>query len=92
LHRMPAPHEPAQVPVADEVLGEEDQVEGLGVGRIDRLRDPAEAVEQTEFGANMKVHEVVWGQGRQGTSTVAGWIRRCGPTVPRFRVRSGWSR
>ena len=25
-------HEPAQVPVADEVLGEEDQVEGLGVG------------------------------------------------------------
>ena len=107
-------HEPAQVPVADEVLGEEDQVEGLGVGlallvghrpagdvgldpddrldalgagrlvegdravqgavvgdghrihaqlcrRVDQLRDPAEAVEQAEFGVHMEVREVVRG-------------------------------
>ena len=111
--------EPAQVPVADEVLGEEDQVEGLGVGlallvghrpagdvgldaddrldalrprglvegdraveravvgdrhrihaqlcrRIDQLRDPAEAVEQAEFGVDVEVREVVRGDGRHG--------------------------
>ena len=110
--------EPAQVPVADEVLGEEDQVEGLGVGlallvghrpagdvrldpddrldalrprrlvegdravqgavvgdghrihaqlgrRVDQLRDPAEAVEQAEFGVDMEVREVVRGDGHR---------------------------
>ena len=112
-------HEPAQVAIADEVLGEEDQVEGLGVGlallvghrsagdvgldpddrldplvagrlvegdravegavvgdrhrihaqlcgRVDQLRDPAEAVEQAEFGVHMEVREVVGSQGRHG--------------------------
>ena len=111
--------EPAQVPVADEVLGEQDQVEGLGVGlallvghrpagdvgldaddrldplvagrlvegdraveravvgdrhrihaqlrgRVDQLGDPAEAVEQAEFGVDMEVREVVGSEGRHG--------------------------
>ena len=129
--------EPAQVPVADEVLGEQDQVEGLGVGlallvghrpagdvgldpddrldalgprrlvegdgaveravvgdrhrihaqlrrRIDQLGDPAEAVEQAEFGVDVEVREVVRGDGRHGTSMVA--LRR-GDAVRRHRPR-----
>ncbi len=108
--------EPAQVPIADQVLGQEDQVERLGVGlallvahrpagdirldaddrldalrsrglvegdravqgavvgdrqrihaqlggRVDQLGDPAEPVEEAEFGVDVEVREVVRGDG-----------------------------
>src|SRR4029079_18289813 len=118
--------EATEVPVADEILCEEDQVEGLGGGlalllghrpagdvrldandrldalrlrrlverdgpvegavvrqgkaveaprrrRIDQIRDPPEAVEQTELGVDVEVREVVRGEGRHGTPMVPGW-------------------
>ena len=53
------------------VVGDGHRIHALGGRRVDQLRDPAEAVEQAEFGVDVEVGEVVGSQGRHGGSMVA---------------------
>ena len=53
------------------VVRDGHRIHALGGRRVDQLRDPAEAVEQAEFGVDVEVGEVVGSQGRHGGSMVA---------------------
>ena len=53
------------------MVGDGHRIHALGGRRVDQLRDPAEAVEQAEFGMGVEVGEVVGSQGRHGGSMVA---------------------
>ena len=53
------------------VVRDGHRIHALGGRRVDQLGDPAEAVEQAEFGMGVEVGEVVGSQGRHGGSMVA---------------------
>ena len=48
------------------VVRDGHRIHALGRRRVDQLRDPAEAVEQAEFGVDVEVGEVVGCQGHGG--------------------------
>ena len=47
------------------VVRDGHRIHALGRRRVDQLRDPAEAVEQAEFGVGVEVGEVVGSQGHR---------------------------
>ena len=71
------------------VVGDRERIHAVLGRRVDQLRDPAEAVEETELGVDVEVREVVRGEGRHGRSMVAarprrglGWLSRSGRRAP----------